>query len=291
MRSAAFVFVALVLAVGACAEGWKIETDANLTLNQSSYSASWVGEETGSITWATSSNTLIEKSLVHRIHLRNNLKLAFGQTHTQDKETGHWHRPVKSTDLVDLESTLRFAEGSPLEPTLAVRVITQFLDAGPTGRRSYFNPLTITETAGVVRVFFKAEDREFLTRVAAGLRQRVDRNHLNPDTGARETEVVEDGGFELVGDLKIPLLAEKIELVSKLTLFQAVRSSRASEPEETERAGYWKAPDVNWETSITVHVSKYVMVSLYTQLLYDKEIHRAGRFKETLALGLNFELL
>ena len=52
---------------------------------------------------------------------------------------------------------------------------------------------------------------------------------------------------------------------------------------------YWRAPDINWETVFTASITKYLMVNLYTQLLYDKQIDRAGRFKQTLGLGLSWK--
>ena len=61
---------------------------------------------------------------------------------------------------------------------------------------------------------------------------------------------------------------------------------------ESDEAGTddWKAIDVNWENRVSAAVAKYVTVSLYLQLLYDKETDTRGRFKETLALGLTYKL-
>ena len=49
--------------------------------------------------------------------------------------------------------------------------------------------------------------------------------------------------------------------------------------------------DVNWENTFSAQVAKYLAVSMYIQWLYDKEIDKGGRFKETMALGLTWKLL
>ncbi len=58
----------------------------------------------------------------------------------------------------------------------------------------------------------------------------------------------------------------------------------------TEAEDYWRAFDVNFENTLTAAVSKVIAVSLYAQLLYDKEIDRRTRLKETLALGFVFRM-
>ena len=59
----------------------------------------------------------------------------------------------------------------------------------------------------------------------------------------------------------------------------------------TEFEDVWKAIDVNWENIISASLSKIITVNLYTQLLYDKEVSRKSRIKETLAIGFVFKML
>jgi hypothetical protein len=54
---------------------------------------------------------------------------------------------------------------------------------------------------------------------------------------------------------------------------------------------FWPSVDINWENIFSASVTKYVVVNLYTQWLYDKQIDKRGRFKETLSLGLTYKLL
>ena len=58
----------------------------------------------------------------------------------------------------------------------------------------------------------------------------------------------------------------------------------------TEFEDYWKAVDVNWENIVNASISKIITVNFYTQFLYDKEVTKKGRFKQTLGIGFIFKL-
>nr|HPM04632.1 hypothetical protein [Candidatus Cloacimonas sp.] len=53
----------LLLPLTLSAENWKLDSDINLSLTQSSYSDSWQGTELSNITWVANSNTSAEKQL------------------------------------------------------------------------------------------------------------------------------------------------------------------------------------------------------------------------------------
>ena len=73
-------------------------------------------------------------------------------------------------------------------------------------------------------------------------------------------------------------------------MFKALFFS-GSKKVQTEFANDWKAVDVNWENRIDASITKIVSVNLFMQLLYDKEVSRSGRFKQTMGLGFVFKLL
>ncbi|HER44120.1 MAG TPA: DUF3078 domain-containing protein [Candidatus Eisenbacteria bacterium] len=285
------IFVLLLCAEGASAEPWKLEADVNLTLNQNAYSDNWVGGEAGSISWALNSNWLAERQLNAKLHSKSTLKLLFGQTHMQDVETDDWAKPVKSTDLIDLESVLRFTLGAFVDPYAGVRVESQFLDQSDPGLDRYVNPVKFTESAGIAKVFIKEEKREWSARLGAGVRQYLNRDVLNIVTDERETLTSNDGGLVFDSEFKTPLASDRISLQSKLTVFKAFIYSEKDEIAGLPNEDYWKAPDVNWENIFTAGITEHLMVNLYIQLLYDKEIDLAGRFKQTLALGVTYKLL
>ena len=290
-----FIVVATTLAIAVAspvlAEPWTVAVDANLTLTQNAYSDNWVGGEAGALFWTFNSNSLAEKQLYAKVHNKNTLKLCFGQTHNQDQETKTWAKAVKSTDLIELESVFRFTLGGFVDPFAAGRVQTQFLDASDSDKSRSLNPLTFTESFGVARVLTKKERREGTTRLGAGLRQHLNRDVLDPLTNKRETQTSNDGGLVFVTDFKTPLAQDRITLISKFTLFQALFSSESDELNGQPNENYWKSPDVNWENTFTAGITKYLMVNLYIQLLYDKEIDLEARFKQTLSLGLTYKLI
>lgn len=288
------LFSTLVIGIAStvAADPWNLSVDANLTLTQNAYSDNWIGGEAGALSWTFNSNSLAEKQLDPKVNNRNTLTLSFGQTHNQDKETKKWRKPVKSTDLIDLESVFRFTLGGFVDPFVAGRIETQFYDVSDPHKDRILNPVTFTESFGIARVWIKQEKREWITRLGMGLRQHLDRQAL-VDTlaGKRENKSTNDGGLLLANDFKTPLAHEKITYTSKLTVFQALFYSESKKLKGLPNQDYWKSPDVNWENIFSASITKYLMVNLYMQLLYDKEVRLGGRLKQTLSLGLTYKLI
>lgn len=277
---------------------WQVSSNITLSLTQATYSNSWKGGEANSLTWTVNSLTVAEKQILAKVFNKNTLKLDYGLTYNQDPESDDWGSGNKSTDLVDLESTFRMTLHTFLEPILAFRGITQFDDRSersldtsyPTKDRS-FNPLELTESIGLAHVFFKEKAREWQTRIGMASKQIIDRDRLDLASGERSTNSNVQGGFELVNDLKLPIAKDKMEWTSKLSIFQSVYSNQADDLKGTPQEDDYLYPDINFENILTAKVTRLVAVNLYVQLLYDREIDRAARFKQTLALGLSYKLI
>nr|MDA3814533.1 hypothetical protein [Candidatus Cloacimonadota bacterium] len=110
MKKISLLLIVIIAAAGLMAENWNSAADISLTMNQNAYSDNWTGEEKGSISWVFNANFLAEKQLATKVHNKNTLKLAFGQTHTQmldEQGEKYWAKPDKSTDLVEFESMFR----------------------------------------------------------------------------------------------------------------------------------------------------------------------------------------
>jgi hypothetical protein len=289
--SALIILACFLCAVpgSADAEPWKKNMDLNLTLTQNSYSDNWTGGEAGNLSWVANANSGFEKQLSEKVNSKTTIKLAFGQTHSQDQESKKWAKPTKSTDLIDIESLARFTLKLWVDPYLAFRFESQFLDASYPRLKRYVNPKKVTESGGVSRQFYKTEKDEILSRLGFALRQIITEDIV--DTTARNTEVnsTNDGGIESVTDAKLTL-SDKLSYTSKLSIYKALFYSKSDKLKGTPQQDYWKEVDVNWENTISAAVAKYVTVSLYVQLLYDKEVSKKGRFKETLSLGLTYKL-
>jgi hypothetical protein len=283
------VVVMLLTAIaGVNADPWQKSLSTDFTLTQNAYSDNWEGGEAGSISWVWNANGVFEKQLSPKYNFRNTSKLSFGQTHIQNKETKHWAKPQKSTDLIDIENLLRLTMGWAVDPYAAIRLESQFMDASSPYKNLYLNPLKLTESAGASRQFYNTEQTQLLTRLGFAIRQIITKAVIDT-AGNTNSLTTNDGGFESVTDLSMTL-SETLKYTSKLSLYKAIYYSKADDLKGTPQENYWKQVDVNWENQFSASIVKYVTVSLYMQLLYDKEISLKGRFKQTLALGLTYNL-
>ena len=143
-------------------EPWKYLLETDLTMTEVYYSDSWTGGETGNIAWVWNLNSLAEKKLSGSLHNRNVLRLKYGQTHTQDADTGDWKSPEKSDDLIDFESIMRLTVFETLDPYASFRFESQFYDAGDPLKDRYVNPVKFTESVGLAKVLIEGEERNWL---------------------------------------------------------------------------------------------------------------------------------
>lgn len=282
-------FIITGIATSGAQTGWEKSLDLSLNATQSSYSDSWVGGEAGSVAWTINANGIFSKQLSPVFNLKNTVKLAFGQTHSQDELTKNWSKPTKSTDKIDLEAVGLFTVKSLIQPYVAFRFESQFLDASVSEHKRYVNPMLLTESAGLARQILKKDKNEILTRLGFAFKQNISKVLQPPDSSTTKAETATDGGIESVTDIK-KVLSDKLAYVGKLTAYKALFFSDKEKFQGTEAEDYWKAIDINWENSLTASVSKYVQVVFYMQLLYDKQISSKGRLKQTLSLGLTYKM-
>jgi hypothetical protein len=276
--------------------GWKKSLTIDFTTTQTAYSDSWAGSEAGSVNWVTNLNGAAENQLRDWFNLRSTLKMSYGQTYTQDAETNHWARPQKSTDLIDWENVGRFTFNWFVDPYVALRVETQFYDELRLETRAYLSPMTLTQSAGVARKLYERGDDFITSRLGLGVRETITK--AISDSAANSSgfdytttsSTVMDGGFESVTDATLSL-SKNLRYTGKLTLFKAVAFSERDAVKGTPQEDDWKALDVNLENIFAATVTKIITVNFYTQFLYDKQINKSVRIKETLALGFVFHML
>lgn len=239
-----------------------------------------------------------------------------------------WDHPDKSTDQILFESLARFTGPRRFDPYVSLRAESQFRDEsyGDLGALT-LNPVKLKEAAGVSRMLRKTEDSELLTRLGFGARQTFGRGlRLDSSTQAviEDQFTANDGGFEWQTDVVQPMFDKKIEFKAQLLVFQPVFYSKAealedydalavaADPGHESVADFWKSTDVNLQSTFTSKITKYLQVVLYAQLIYDKfdtaanvdlalpfadltnevnkNVRKAGQFKETLALGLTYTM-
>jgi len=295
LRVSALLIAGALLTTAAAAEdttqtGWKRSLNVDVTTTQTSYSDSWVGGEAGSVNWVGNLNGRAEKQLKERLNFKSTLKLSFGQTLTQDADTKDWSKPKKSTDLIDWENVARFTLHSFVDPYAAFRLESQFLDASVAAKKRYFSPIRLTESGGIARKFYERDKDQVVSRLGFALRQTIKSAITDTLTLTVEDSTITDGGLESVTDVVLTL-SDRLDYTGKLTLYKALFYSEKDKVKGTPFEDDWKAVDVNWENIIAARLSKIITVNLYTQLAYDKEISKKGRFKETLGIGFVFKLV
>ncbi|MCB5263039.1 MAG: DUF3078 domain-containing protein [Candidatus Cloacimonetes bacterium] len=266
------------------AQTWKLDSNMSMTLSQSAFSDNWAGTELSNITWVANSTTTAEKQLADWLLNKNTLKLAFGQTHNQKTDEvskdKYWEKPEKTTDKIDLESMLRFTTNAWVDPFLAGRFESQFLDLSQPETR-LVNPMLFTETAGVIRSFIDEEHQLLTARLGAAFRENIDRDVLIGTE--KETQTTVDGGLEMVSEytrkVKMPL---EMDVRSRLQLYQAIFNSKSDDLNED-----WKSLDMVWDNVISTKLFGMVSANLIFELRYDKEQVSELQWKEMIGLGLS----
>jgi hypothetical protein len=265
------------------ADPWKLAVQSNLTTTLNSYSDNWTGGDVGTFSWAAQMQAIAEKQFNVWLADKTTLKLSFGQTETQDPKSKTWSRPAKSSDQIDGESVLRFTLGGFVDPYAALHVQSLFLyeyyDANNIRLQLHGNPVDLTESFGITRTFLGKPEVNLISRFGGAVRENI--NRVRPNDSLVQT----DGGLELITDLKAAHPSKVITFISKLQLYEALFRVNP------DSLNYWRYPDVNWENTMNVNIAKYIMFSLYVQMLYDREVieaHNRIRLKETLSAGLTF---
>jgi hypothetical protein len=293
MKRAVFIATIVVAASAGVlrADPWQKTVDANLNLTQNAYSNNWIGGEAGSVSWMFNSNALFERQFGARINSRNTLKLFFGQTHSQDEKTKSWLKPLKTTDRIDFETVFRFTTGRLVDPYASGRMESQFIDQSDPSNERPINPILFTESLGAAKVITKTGEREWTARIGGGFRQHLDRSAIDPVSLAKQTKTTNDGGILFVSDFTAALADSTMRVTSRLSVYKAFYYSESKKLEGRYNMDYWKSPDLDWENIFTASIAKYLAVNLYVQFLYDKEVDLAGRFRQSLSLGLTYKLM
>jgi hypothetical protein len=305
---------------------WYPSLEAGLSMTQSSYTDNWRGGDKGSVVWTALAQGGMENQLHPKANWNNTIKLAFGQTHQQQERVGthgrYWSSPLKSTDLLDFESLVRFTLGGYVDPFFGVRAESQFLDAADAdGRTLKLNPWRFKESAGIARKWVDEKDRNYQSRLGFTFRQGMRRYYAHPAPDQRtKSEMTNDGGFEFVTDAKTSVLSKRVAWTAKLTLYQPVFYSGKTDLQDAglaALAAHAMRLDADFENLFTSQVTKILSVQLYTRWLYDQydnsvkpvfkdlnaptaeeeralrnaAVRQAGQFKQTLGIGLTYRFL
>ncbi len=305
---------------------WQKEIDISLNILQSSYTNNWNGGDKGSAVWNGQFNARLEKQFSERTNWRNILKLAYGQTHSQDRDLNgdlYWKRPDKTDDIIDFESMFRWTIGQHWDPYVSFNFNSMFEDLSDIEQRALtFNPLTFKEAVGISRTFINEEKRQFMTRVGLALIQNSRQYYVDPSPSDEiQREGTNEAAAEWITEYRVGALDGRVDWESKLSfILPFVYSGKSTfedgfitvDPLPDDLAGYTTTVDVDFENTFTANITKVISVKLYLRWVYDKydnsvgpvvdesnnlvnetavhqAIRKSGQFKQTLALGFGYK--
>jgi hypothetical protein len=295
---AVLIIFALSLFVTAYAEEpvagpWKIQFDAGLGVTQAAFSDNWIGGQAGSIIWVSNFHGKAECQISPPWFQGNELKLEFGQTHNQDKDTKKWAIPEKSADKIRYDGILKLTKGWLVDPYLAATFESQFYDASDPHWKRYVNPIMTTEATGAARTLVNVPDKTVLnTRIGFGLQQRFSAFTDPADSNHTLHETTNNGGFEWVSSLALGSAKAPFGFDSRLSLFQAVFHSKSGGIPDTvgqKENKDWQVVTADWDNTLRANITSVIQTTLSWELIYDKTVAKGGRFREALTLGVSYK--
>ena len=290
MKRGVTLFLIIALAIIVNAEAWHNELTAGVNINLDNYSDNWAGTEVSNIAWVFNINAIAEKQVTKIFNTKNTAKLSLGQTMNKDNVTDTWMDPNKSTDIIDIESIERLTMGWFADPFAGVRMESSFIDGSDTAQTFYVNPIRLTESFGIARILFKSENSQLSVRGGAAIRQLIDYSAAD-SLGDLYTDIINDGGIELIGDYNTPLLDGAVLYTAKVTLYKALFNSQSDILAGTPQENNWKAVDVYFDNILSAKITDFININMNVQILYDKEIIDDIRHKENLSIGINYRFL
>ncbi len=253
---------------------WKHTLVSALTFTQVSYS-NWAQGGENAMAYAISIEGKSERDDT-TFNWSNAYKFAFGQARLGDQGLR------KTDDKIDLQSVLTYKFGAYVNPYAAATLKSQFAEGlmydelgNGTAVSARFDPLYLTQSVGLGH----APVPEIKTRLGVALREIVTSVHVaySDDPGTAEIEKVKvDGGLESVTEVEWKI-EENVLLTSKLELFAPMKK--------------FSEVVVRGDNTLSIKVSKYILVNLNVQFINEKQITPRTQVKETLAIGLSYTLL
>jgi len=264
---------------------WSLGVKSNLTVTLNSYSDNWNGEEQGSVTWTASVQARASRQLSKIFLNENALKLAFGQTSLQqvDETDGekNWSDFEKSNDLIDFESVGKFTLGKWIDPYIGLRIISQFTDLSQPDTL-FVNPVEITESFGGARQMFKSKLSQLDLRLAGAARHNINR-HVD--------DIETKGGIEFGALYAYSNTDRGVEFTSDLNYFHAlISTTMEDQPDSLSdfEKNKWRHPDITWENDLSVNITKYIMLNITYELVYDIETDTRVQWRNVSSAGLTW---
>jgi hypothetical protein len=287
MRSA-FIASALCLLTGLPhAQPWQLDMKASLSGQHTFHSENWEGDPQDALTWKAKLDAGAKKNIVWKIDNTNTIALSFGQSALKKKD-GNWSPPRKSLDIIDIESMYNLTLGTWVDPYVALRAQSQFVDERDSTTPYYINPVDLSESAGITRDLVKENDMTLNLRFGAAVHQRIDRNTDTTMADITQAEiVVHDAGSEVHARFDISRESGLVDYATHLRIYEALVQSGQSSDGSSDIAD-WRYPRIEWDHTLSINFASYLMVEVSALLRYDKVVHENVRFQEGVSLGVTY---
>jgi len=177
-----------------------------------------------------------------------------------------------------------------VDPFVGIHAESQFWDNADSSLNLYVNPVKLTESFGIARTIIKKDKIDWSARIAAALRQNINRNSILDSLGDKGFDMTQDGGAEFVSDAVVPF-KDNVTYTGRLTVYKAFFYSGAEALSGTTEENYWMMSDINFDNILALKIGSYLTVNINVQLLYDKEVDQKLRMKENLAIGLTYKFI
>jgi hypothetical protein len=253
--------------------GWHRQAVGQLNLTEVSFN-NWSEGGENAVAWQLTGAAEFDYRQP-RYSWTNSMRLGYGLTKLGSSDFR------KSIDEIRLESVLTGRATRLVNPFVSLIALTQFStgykyqDTTRTATSAFFDPAYFTESLGLAY----QPSKVFVERVGAAMKETFTNRYNiytdNPATPKVEKNKVE-GGITSESDVNAKF-RNNVLLTSKLELFSNLKG--------------WRRTDVNWQSTLTVQLSKYVNLNFDVRLLYDSTVSPRRQLKQSLALGLTYAFL
>ncbi|HEM49412.1 MAG TPA: DUF3078 domain-containing protein [Caldithrix sp.] len=249
--------------------GWKNEGVAGLNFTQNKFD-NWTQGGEDSWSWQLDINAKFVNDQ-EKYNWSNSIKISYGKTKVGDAGAR------KAADEIKLESVYSYKLGIYVNPYAAVTGLTQFTDGYDYSKdpkvkvSGFMDPGYFTQSAGLGI----EPNAHIKTRLGAALKETITSSDTAAIIYADGEDMRVEYGAESVTDInykfnEILLYTSKLEMFSNLNRIDEI--------------------DVTWDNLVSAKLTKYITASLNVKIFYDKDISERRQLKQTLAVGLSYNL-
>lgn len=267
MKRLTLLAIAVALVAPLAARGWTQKLGFDLIFNEGYYSSNWTGTEKTSASLTATLGHAAGLQLVKPVRFDHAGVIAFGQQLTQ-RDSVTWDRS-KSEDKIQLDEVLRFTLGAWVDPLISVQLKSQFIDQSDATQTRWLNPLQLLETMGAGRRFYDDSTRFLSSQLGFAARQ----------LWTAPSPMVADAGLSWITAFKTIVFSKNAGYSTQLTVYEPLIAFTSTPVNPV--------PQVDWQHELSARFNRALSGKLFLQLLYDENIVKAIRFKQTLGLGLS----